>query len=177
MQNNEAWSSFFSLLKLKKQGKLPPHMGRVSPPRYWKDRESKEREKILVVRQDRYEVHEESHKIVLKDFMEINFVGRLRWYGKQGRLEIIYDEGKWYAHVPVEVGVETTKRGKQSKHVVHGERRSIQVSPKGNKVASIDLGVNVLASVAVDDGTWYTRELGQRRTTFTLRRGLRKFNH
>ena len=25
-KNNEAWSSFFSLLKLKKEGKLPPHM-------------------------------------------------------------------------------------------------------------------------------------------------------
>ncbi|WP_240938827.1 transposase [Metallosphaera hakonensis] len=102
-------------------------------------------------------VDEESHKIVLKDFnVEINFVGRLRWYGKQGRLEIIYheDTDRWYAHIPVEVGVETTKRGKKSKHVVHGERRSIQVSPKGNKVASIDLGVNVLASVIIDDGTW-----------------------
>ncbi|PSN96370.1 transposase, partial [Candidatus Marsarchaeota G1 archaeon OSP_B] len=29
-KNNEAWSSFFSLLKLKKQGKLPPHMNHVS---------------------------------------------------------------------------------------------------------------------------------------------------
>jgi transposase len=24
--------------------------------------------------------------------MEIDFAGRLRWYGKQGRLEIYYDE-------------------------------------------------------------------------------------
>ncbi|WP_338101668.1 transposase [Metallosphaera hakonensis] len=94
-------------------------------------------------------------------------------------LQIIYheDTDRWYAHIPVEVGVETTKRGKKSKHVVHGERRSIQVSPKGNKVASIDLGVNVLASVVVDDGTWYTRVSELRRTTFTSRRGLLKFNH
>ncbi|MEM3950352.1 transposase [Saccharolobus sp.] len=111
-----------------------------------------------MVRQDRYEVDEERKKLILKDFhMEIDFEGRLRWYGKQGRLEIIYDEdvNKWYVHIPVEVGVETTKRGKQSKHVAHGERKSIQVaSPQGNKVASIDLGVNILASVIVDDGTW-----------------------
>ena len=157
-KNNEAWSSFFSLLKLKKEGKLPPHVRHVSPPSYWKDRESKRRKRILVIRQDRYEVDEESHKIILKDFhMEIDFVGRLRWYGKQGRLEIIYDEdtNRWYAHIPVEVGVETTKRGKQSKYIIHGERKSIQIaSPKGNKVASIDLGINVLASVVVDDGTW-----------------------
>jgi putative transposase len=33
-KNNEAWNSFFSLLKLKKKGKLPHHMKHVSPPRY-----------------------------------------------------------------------------------------------------------------------------------------------
>jgi len=38
-KNNEAWSSFFSLLKRKREGKLPPHMKRVGPPKYWKDRE------------------------------------------------------------------------------------------------------------------------------------------
>ncbi|MFP3263857.1 MAG: hypothetical protein RXQ62_05460 [Nitrososphaeria archaeon] len=42
-KNNEAWSSFFSLLKRKREGKLPPHMRRISPPKYWKDRETKER--------------------------------------------------------------------------------------------------------------------------------------
>jgi putative transposase len=116
-KNNEAWSSFFSLLRLKKEGKLPPHMDHVSPPRYWKDRENKNRKKILVVRQDRYEVDEKNHKLILKDFnMEVDFVGRLRWYGKQGRLEIICGETtkRWYAHIPVEVGVEKTKTGKHS---------------------------------------------------------------
>jgi putative transposase len=155
-KNNEAWSSFFSLLKLKKQGKLPPHMNHVSPPRYWK--ESKKRKLLLVIRQDRYEVDEQNHKLILKDFgLEIEFVGRLRWYGKQGRLEIYYDdtENTWYASVPVEVGVEKTKTGKKSKWIVRGERKSIQVeAPKGNKVASIDLGINILASVVVDNGTW-----------------------
>jgi len=33
-KNNEAWDSFLSLLKLKKEGKLPPHANHVSPPRY-----------------------------------------------------------------------------------------------------------------------------------------------
>jgi len=151
-KNNEAWSSFFSLIKLK--GKLPPHMNHVSPPRYWK--EEKKRKLILVVRQDRYEVDEKNHKLILKGFnLEIEFAGRLRWYGKQGRLEIHYDENAWYASIPVEVGVEETKTGKKSKYIVRGERKTIQIeSPKGNKVASIDLGINVLASVVVDDGTW-----------------------
>ena len=157
-KSNEAWNSFFSLLKLKKEGKLPPFMKRVSPPRYWKDRETKERKFLLVVRQDRYVVDEQNHKLILNDFdLEIDFAGRLRWYGKQGRLEIYYDETRnaWYASIPVEVGVEETKTGKKSEHIVRGERKTIQVeSPRGNKMTSIDLGINVLASVVLNDGTW-----------------------
>ncbi|MFP3313080.1 MAG: transposase [Thermocladium sp.] len=155
-KNNEAWSSFFSLLKLKKENKLPPHMNRVSPPSYWKNEDG--RKLILVVREDNYMVDELNHKLILKYFnMEIRFTGRLRWLGKQARLEIYYDEvgNAWYASIPVEVGVEVTKTGRRSKHVVRGERKSIQVkSPKGNKMASIDLGINVLASVVINDGTW-----------------------
>jgi len=156
-KNNEAWSSFFSLLRLRKENKLPPHMEHVSPPGYWKDDETGRRKLILVVRQDRYVVDEQNH-IILKDFgLKISFTGRLRWHGKQGRLEIYYDEVRnaWYASIPVEVGVEKTKTGRKSKHIIRGERKSIQVkSPKGNKMASIDLGINVLASVVIDDGTW-----------------------
>ena len=115
------------------------------------------RKLLLVVRQDRYVVDEQNH-IILKDFgLEVEFAGRLRWHGKQGRLEIYYDEMRnaWYASIPVEVGVEVTRRGRRSKHILRGERKSIQVkSPKGNKMVSIDLGINVLASVVVDDGTW-----------------------
>jgi len=156
-KNNEAWNSFFSLLRLRKENKLPPHMNHIGPPRYWKDGETGVRKLLLVVRQDRYVVDERNH-IILKDFgLEIIFTGRLRWYGKQGRLEIYYDEirNAWYASIPVEVGVEETKTGRKSKHILRGERKSIQVkSPKGSKMASIDLGINVLASVVVDDGTW-----------------------
>jgi putative transposase len=145
------------LLKLKKEGKLPPFIKRVSPPNYWKDRETKWK-LMLAIRQDRYIVDEQNHKLILKGFeLEIYFVGRLRWYGKQGRLEIYYDEAKnaWYASIPVDVGVEITKKGNKSKHIVHGKRKSVQVeSPKGNKTASMDLGINVLASVIIEDGTW-----------------------
>ncbi len=37
-KNEEAWKSFFKLLDLRKQGKLPPHIKKISPPGYWKDR-------------------------------------------------------------------------------------------------------------------------------------------
>jgi len=157
-KNNEAWNAFFHLLRLRREGKLPPFMRRVSPPGYWKDEATGRRRLILVIRQDRYIVDVERHVIILKDFnMEIRFAGRLRWFGRQGRLEIHYDETRnaWYACIPVEVGVEEAKTSKKSKHIVKGERRVIQVeSPKGNKAASIDLGINNLASVVVDDGTW-----------------------
>ncbi len=97
-KNNETWSSFFSLLKGK-----PPFMDHVSPPGYWK--EDGKRKSILVIRQDRYEVDEERHAIFLKDWkMEIQFSGRLRWFGAQGRLEIRVEGNKFYAHIPVDVG-------------------------------------------------------------------------
>jgi len=157
-KNNEAWNAFFSLLRLKKEGKLPPYMNHISPPGYWKDKETGRRKLIIVIRQDRYVVDEQNHKLILKDFkMAIRFAGRLRWFGRQGRLEIHYDEARnaWYACIPVEVGVEEARTGRKSKHIVRGERKSIQVElPKGSKVASIDLGINNLASVVVDDGTW-----------------------
>ena len=133
-------------------------MRRVTPPGYWKDKGTGRRRLILVVRQDRYIVDEQNHKLILKDFdLEVKFAGRLRWFGRQGRLEIHYDETRnaWYACIPVEVGVEEARTGRKSKHIVKGERRLIQIkSPKGNKAASIDLGINNLASVVVSDGTW-----------------------
>jgi putative transposase len=157
-KNNEAWSSFFSLLKLRKEGKLPPNMKRVGPPKYWKDRENKERKLILVVRQDRYIVDEQNRRLILKDFgLEIEFAGGLRWHGKQGRLEVRYDEGRraWYASIPVEVGVETTRNGNESKHIVRGERRSIRMAgPRGDGAAGVDLGINMLASAVTSDGVW-----------------------
>ena len=128
-KNNEAWSSFFSLLKLRKEGKLPPHMNHVSPPSYWKNEAG--RKLMLVVREDNYVVDEKNHKLILKYFnMKISFTGRLRWHGKQGRLEIYYDEvgNAWYASIPVEVGVEVTRRGRRSKHVVRGRGRSFKLN-------------------------------------------------
>jgi len=131
---------------------------RVSPPGYWKDKETGRRKLIIVVRRDRYVVDEQRRVIILKDFdLEVKFTGGLRWFGRQGRLEIRYDDARnaWYACIPVEVGVEETKTGRRSRHIVKGERRLIQIeSPKGSKVASIDLGINNLASVVVSDGTW-----------------------
>jgi putative transposase len=49
--------------------------------------------------------------------------------------------------------------------VVHGERDSVQ-KPKGNKVASIDLGVNALATVVVENVLFSFTAVQQLRANF-----------
>jgi len=160
-KNNEAWSSFFSLLKSKKEGRLPKHE-RVSPPGYWKDREEGRRKLIFVVESDSYTVDEASRVIRIKlgrkkRPLEIPFAGRLRWYGKQGRMEIHYDEARraWRAHISVKVGAERTRNGNPARRIVRGERKSIRMAEsKGKVAAGVDLGINILASVVTNSGTW-----------------------
>jgi putative transposase len=135
-KNAEDWKSFFYLIKDKKEGKLPKWF-KPKPPGYWKD-ERGNYKLMVIVRNDRYEVDEENQEIYLKDFgMALKFKGKLKWHGKQGRLEIIYDEVRrsWYAHIPVEV-----ENG---------------VKVEGNLRASVDLGIVNLATVYVEDGSWY----------------------
>jgi putative transposase len=135
-KNAEDWKSFFSLIKDKKEGKLPKWF-KPKPPGYWKDEDGNYK-LMVIVRNDRYEVDEENRTIYLKDFkLTLKFKGKLKWHGKQGRLEIIYDEVRrsWYAHIPVEV-----ENG---------------VKVEGNLRASVDLGIVNLATVYVEDGSWY----------------------
>ncbi|BAB67664.1 transposase for insertion sequence element [Sulfurisphaera tokodaii str. 7] len=135
-KNAEDWRSFFSLIEEKKEGKLPKWF-KPRPPGYWKDK-SGNYKLILIIRNDRYEVDENKRIIYLKDFkLSLRFKGKLKWHGKQGRLEIIYNEAKrsWYAHIPVEVESET--------------------KVEGNLRASVDLGIINLATVYVEDGNWY----------------------
>ena len=91
-KNNEAWNSFLHLLRLKKEGKLPPYMNHISPPGYWKDKGTRMRKLLLVVRQDRLEMHYDEAR------------------------------NAWYACIPVEVGVEEARAGRKSKHIVRGEK-------------------------------------------------------
>jgi putative transposase len=137
-KNAEDWRSFFSLIKDKdkKEGKLPKWF-KPKPPGYWKD-ERGNYKLMVIVRNDRYKVDEENRTIYLKDFgLTLKFKGKLKWHGKQGRLEIIYDEARrsWYAHIPVEV---------ENRAKVEGKLR-----------ASVDLGIINLATVYVEDGSWY----------------------
>ena len=42
-KNDEAWRSFFKLKRMLRENKLPPHIKRVGPPGYWKDKKSGKR--------------------------------------------------------------------------------------------------------------------------------------
>jgi putative transposase len=142
-KNAEAWSSFFELTKEKKEGKLPKWF-KPKPPKYWKyNKEGDYRYRykmIILIRNDRYSIDEEKQEIYLKDFkLTLRFKGILKWRGKQqGRLEIHYNKARrrWYAYIPMKVNKE--KENKEN----------------GLK-ASIDLGIVNLATVYVEDGTWY----------------------
>jgi putative transposase len=135
-KNAESWRTFFTLIKEKKEGKLPKWF-KPKPPGYWKDEDGNYK-LMVIVRNDRYEIDEENRTIYLKDFkLTLKFKGKLKWCGKQGRLEIIYDEARrsWYAHIPMKV--------------------ESDAKPEGKLRASVDLGIINLATVYVEDGSWY----------------------
>ena len=142
-KNNEAWSSFFDLLKAKKEGKLPSFVTKVSPPGYKK--KGKTRELWVVLRNDQYKIEE--NKIVLKGLgaigrIEMEYTGLIHLKGKQGRLEIHYNDNSWYAHISFEI----------EEKAVRGIWRKVPQKPKGDLKAGIDLGVNNLFAVYVENG-------------------------
>jgi putative transposase len=165
-KNDEAWDAFFKQLDLRKQGRLPPNIKKVSPPGYWKDRETGEKKIHIFIRSDRYylePINEGEGYLVLKDFnLRIRYAGRIRWEGKQGRLEIIYVNGRWFALVPIEVSVDppkSNKRGyvkpnyKDKKGRIVNPRSIKQKDPIGDKEAFIDMGLNNLFAVTISDGS------------------------
>jgi len=131
-KNNEAWKSFFALLKAYKAGKIEdkPH-----PPGYWKDRTTGKRILRIFVRNDSYSV---GRKYLRLGFgLKIRWRGRNRWSGKPGRLEIVYDtlSGRWICYMSVEV--------EQPPH-----------QPTDDKTAYVDLGVKCPIVVNVEGETW-----------------------
>ena len=127
---NEAWQSFYALLRLKKKGRLPPHIHKLSPPRYWKKNGRREI-RGFYVRNDGWRMDEEA--IAISKDLKIPYQCGQLWVGKQGRLEVVRDDlrDKWYAHIPVEVQNEP---------------------PSGtcSKRASLDLGICNLATLYIE---------------------------
>ena len=145
-KNDEAWRSFFSLLKTKKEGKLPPFIKKVNPPGYRK--RDRSRELWCVLRNDQYRF--DGEYIVFKGLgaigsVKIRYIGRVNVRGKQGRAEIRYDSDKrkWYIHVAFEV----------SEKLVKGRWVEVPVNPLGDRIAGVDIGINNLLAVYVEDGS------------------------
>jgi len=103
-------------LKAKKEGRLPPFIKRVSPPGYWKDRELGERVKRIPIQYNRYVVEPVNAG---EGYIEITtaggkktrikYAGRIKWAGRQGRVMIVKEAGRWFAYIPVEVGAPAPK--------------------------------------------------------------------
>jgi putative transposase len=124
----EQWKSFKELLKLKERLKLELRVNRPS---------RKRKRMTVFVGHDNYRIDAQRKVLHLGYWnIEVAFKGELRWLpqGKQGRLIIVYDpmKGKWYARVSVEV--------------------SLQPSSIPELKAGVDLGREIMAAVAVEDG-------------------------
>jgi len=144
-KNDEAWRSFLSLLKLKRERKLPQFISKINPPGYRK--RGDKRELWAILRKDQYRV--EGDRIILKGlgaigWIELKYKGLIHLREEQGRLEIRYDQARrrWYAHIAFEA----------SEKAVRGEWTPIPAKPKGGLTAGIDIGVNNLMAVYVESG-------------------------
>ena len=143
-KNAEAWRSFFSLLRSKRNGELPEWL-KPKPPNYLKD--DGKRKPLIILRNDQYRI--EGNKLILKGLgkfkrLEVQFKGRIHLKGKQGRLEIIYNDvkRKWYVHISYTV----------KEKLINDEWVRVPRKPLGNLPAGIDLGVNNLMAVYVENG-------------------------
>ena len=131
----EAWASYHALKRLQKRGQLPDHIKRVSPPRYMKDRNTRERiANTIYVRNDGY--RQDGDSLVLSKNLRVRFKAGDLWLGKQGRLELHYDRvrERWYGRIPIRV--KWSRKGKPH-HLTR-------------KRASIDLGICNLATCVID---------------------------
>jgi len=126
---NEAWQSFFSLVRLRKQGKLPPHIRKLSPPRYLKEKGVRIAN-AFYVRNDGWSLKGE---ILSIGKTKIPFQHGKIWAGRRGRLEIRRDKllGKWYAYIPVEAETPPSR--------------------EATKMAALDIGICNLAALYVED--------------------------
>ena len=109
-KNDEAWRSFFKLKRMFRNGRLPPNIKKVGSPGYWKDKKSGRKRLMTVLRCDTYKIIKEGRRrylIILprRLGLKIRVAGSFKWSGKQGRLEICYDEleGGWYGRQSITI--------------------------------------------------------------------------
>jgi len=145
-KNDETWRSFFRLLELKREGRLPPFVTKVNPPGFGKRNGS--RTLWTAIRKDKYEMS--GDRIILKclgtiGWIEARYKGLIHLRGERGELRIRYDADrkKWYANITF---------SKVSEKVVRGEWRRMPQQPKGNLAAGVDVGINNSMAIYVENG-------------------------
>jgi putative transposase len=136
-------------LELRREGRLPPFMRKVSPPGYKK--KNKSRTLWTVIRKDQYEM--DGDRIVLQGlgaigWIEVKYKGIIHLRGERGELMIRYDadRGKWYAYYAY------IAFSKISEKMVKGEWKPVPQQPKGNLAAGVDIGINNLMAIYVENG-------------------------
>jgi len=141
----ESWKSFKELKKLEEENKLPPHIKKVSPPKYFKDRKKNQTipMPIIPIKAPRsYSLGDFSFSFAVpKDFkqtygikkrLEILATYKIPYSSyKLKRAEIISKNGKWYVHISVEIPKTEINKGKRINY------------------AGIDLGIRNLITLAV----------------------------
>ncbi|KUH33095.1 transposase [Thermococcus celericrescens] len=144
-KNAESWRSFFSLNKKKKSGELSEWF-RPKPPGFIGEENGKKLF-IIPLRNDQYWI--DGNVVELRRLgkfgrLRIQFKGKIHLKGKQGRLEITYDEvkRKWYAKISLTV----------EEKLIGDEWVEVPRQPLGDLSAGIDLGVNNLMAVYVENG-------------------------
>jgi putative transposase len=144
---SESWKSFEELKKLGRKGKLPEHIKKVSPPKYFKDRKINQTLPMpvipvkaprsyslgnfyfdVVVPKDIKQTYNIKKRLVILATYKIPYKNY-----KFKRAEILNRNGKWYVHISVEI----PKLKTQTSKVTH--------------YAGIDLGTRNLISVAIYD--------------------------
>ena len=144
-KNDEAWRSFFKLMKMLREHRLPPNIRRVCPPGYWKDRKSGKKRLMTIIKYNTYKIiNENGRKFLIiaprRLGLKIRITGSFKWNGKQGRLEIYYDEltGRWYGHQTVFVYI-------RPKHTTSPRRAFVDLGVINIITAWIDGNVEPIA--------------------------------
>jgi putative transposase len=94
-KNNDTWKTFFGLLELRREGRLPPFITKVSPSGLGKRNGS--RTLWTVIRKDQYEM--DGDRIVLQGlgaigWVEVRCKGPIYLRGERGELMIRYDDDR-----------------------------------------------------------------------------------
>ncbi len=144
---SESWKSFKELKKLEEQNKLPSHIKKVSPPKYFKDRKKNltlPMSVIPILSPRSYYLGDFTFSFAIpKDFkqnygikkrLEVLATYKVPYSNyKFKKAEILNRNGKWFVHISVEI-----------------PQAEINKS-KGTNYASIDLGIRNLITLAVYD--------------------------